>query len=207
VSLIVLTGIAGTGKTLISIASALEQSDRYKSILVSRPAIELSNRTLGFLPGGIEEKIDPYMMPLYDNMGVIRDAQSEKLKKERKKKKVENNEEKPETIKKWMEGNKVEISALNYIRGRTLTNTFFIVDEAQNLTPQEIKTIVTRAGEGTKIVFTGDIRQIDNPYLDERSNGLSYLIGSKLREEPDFAHVELIEGERSPLAEKASLLL
>ncbi len=209
IPLVAITGIAGSGKTLISIACALEQKKTYPSILVARPAVELSNKTLGFLPGGIEEKIDPYMLPLYDNIAVIQQAQQEihkKQKKEKKNPEAQQAETGIDAVKQYMKNNNIEITVLNYVRGRTFTDTFFIVDEAQNLDLNEIKTIITRAGKGTKIVFTGDIMQIDSPYLDERSNGVSRLI-EKFFGEKEFAHIELVEGERSALAEKAGKLL
>lgn len=193
VQLISLTGKAGTGKTLLALAAALHQDHLFKQILLARPIVPLANRDIGFLPGDVNEKIGPYMQPLYDNLSVIKHKfkpQSKELVK----------------IEEMERNQKLMITPLAYIRGRSLADVFFIVDEAQNLTPHEVKTIITRAGEGTKIVFTGDIHQIDSPYLDMKSNGLSYLT-DKMRGQEIFAHVNLIKGERSYLAELASNLL
>ncbi len=193
VQLVSLTGKAGTGKTLLALAAALQQHKRYKQIFLARPIVPLANRDLGFLPGDLKEKMDPYMQPLYDNLTVIKHKFSHQS---------------PEflRINDMMKEEKLVITPLAYIRGRSLSSIFFIVDEAQNLTPHEIKTIITRAGEGTKMVFTGDIEQIDSPYLDTASNGLSYL-SDKMKDQDIFAHVNLVKGERSFLAELASKLL
>ena len=193
IQLVSLTGKAGTGKTLLALASALQQQKRYKQIFLARPIVPLANRDLGFLPGDVKEKMDPYMQPLYDNLTVIKHKFSHQS---------------PEFIRinDMMKEDKLVITPLAYIRGRSLSSIFFIVDEAQNLTPHEIKTIITRAGEGTKMVFTGDIEQIDSPYLDIASNGLSYL-SDKMKDQDIFAHVNLVKGERSFLAELASKLL
>jgi PhoH-like ATPase len=195
INLIALTGKAGTGKTLVALAAALHQKKFYKEILVARPAMEMSDKTLGFLPGNKDEKIDPYMMPIYDNLAVIK----EKLEPDK-------NLDVQEPIREWAKANQIEVLVLNYVRGRSLSERFIIIDEAQNLTPHEIKTIVTRAGEGTKIVVIGDITQIDSPYQNERSNGLSYLI-DKWKGEPEFVHVHMIHGERSHLADKAGRIM
>ena len=193
VQLVSLTGKAGTGKTLLALAAALAQHKRYKQIFLARPIVPLANRDLGFLPGDVKEKMDPYMQPLYDNLTVIKHKFSHQS---------------PEFIRinDMMKEDKLVITPLAYIRGRSLSSIFFIVDEAQNLTPHEIKTIITRAGEGTKMVFTGDIEQIDSPYLDTASNGLSYL-SDKMKNQDIFAHVNLVKGERSFLAELASKIL
>jgi PhoH-like ATPase len=193
IQLVSLTGKAGTGKTLLALAAALQQHKRYKQIFLARPIVSLANRDLGFLPGDVKEKMDPYMQPLYDNLTVIKHKFSHQS---------------PEflRINDMMKEDKLVITPLAYIRGRSLSSIFFIVDEAQNLTPHEIKTIITRAGEGTKMVFTGDIEQIDSPYLDTASNGLSYL-SDKMKNQDIFAHVNLVKGERSFLAELASKLL
>jgi PhoH-like ATPase len=193
IQLVSLTGKAGTGKTLLALAAALQQHKRYKQIFLARPIVPLANRDLGFLPGDVKEKMDPYMQPLYDNLTVIKHKFSHQS---------------PEflRINDMMKEDKLVITPLAYIRGRSLSSIFFIVDEAQNLTPHEIKTIITRAGEGTKMVFTGDIEQIDSPYLDTASNGLSYL-SDKMKNQDIFAHVNLVKGERSFLAELASKLL
>jgi PhoH-like ATPase len=193
VQLVSLTGKAGTGKTLLALAAALQQHKRYKQIFLARPIVPLANRDLGFLPGDVKEKMDPYMQPLFDNLTVIKHKFSHQS---------------PEflRINDMMKEEKLVITPLAYIRGRSLSSIFFIVDEAQNLTPHEIKTIITRAGEGTKMIFTGDIEQIDSPYLDTASNGLSYL-SDKMKDQDIFAHVNLVKGERSFLAELASKLL
>lgn len=193
ISLISLTGKAGTGKTLLALAAALQQIHLYEQIFLARPIVPLANRDLGFLPGDVNEKIGPYMLPLFDNLGVIKHQFNSSSKEVSK-------------IEEMLKDEKLMITPLAYIRGRSLSNVFFIVDEAQNLTPHEVKTIITRAGEGTKIVFTGDIHQIDSPYLDATSNGLSYLT-DRMSGQDLFAHVNLIKGERSTLAELASDLL
>jgi PhoH-like ATPase len=193
IKVIALQGIAGTGKTLLALASALEQRNIYDRIVLARPIIPLSNRDIGFLPGDANEKISPYMQPLFDNLKFIKSQ----YKADSRKRKVLDDME---------ENGELEITALAFIRGRSLSNTIFIVDEAQNLTPHEVKTIVTRAGEGTKIIFTGDIAQIDTPYMDEDSNGLAYLV-DKLEGENIFCHIKLEKGERSELANIANKLL
>lgn len=193
IKLVALRGVAGTGKTLISLAGALEQRKEFKQIYLTRPIIPLNNKDIGYLPGDIKMKLNPYMEPLYDNLKFIKNQYSEKDKEYRR-------------LEQMVETEKLAIQPLAYIRGRSLSNVFFIVDEAQNLTPLEVKTIVSRAGENTKIVFTGDIHQIDTPYLDEQSNGLSYLI-DKLKGQDLFAHITLEKGERSELANLANELL
>jgi len=193
IRLVTLAGKSGTGKTLMALAAALERRNNYKQILLARPIIPLSNRDIGYLPGDIKSKLDPYMQPLFDNLSVIKNQFDEDSQDCRRISDMVNNE-------------KLLIMALAYIRGRSLSKVYFIVDEAQNLTPHEVKTIITRAGEGTKIVFTGDPYQIDTPYLDSRSNGLTYLI-DKMKGQELYAHVTLEKGERSPLAEIASDLL
>jgi PhoH-like ATPase len=193
IKLVTLAGTAGTGKTLLALAAALECRQRYRQILLARPVVPLSNRDLGFLPGDIADKLDPYMQPLYDNLTVIRHQCGDDTQAAQR-------------INDMRESEKLMITPLAYIRGRSLQRMFFIVDEAQNLTPHEVKTIITRAGEGTKIVFTGDVAQIDQPYLDALSNGLSYLI-HRMMGQPIYAHVTLEKGERSALADLASELL
>ncbi|RLS79514.1 MAG: PhoH family protein [Planctomycetota bacterium] len=193
IKLVTLSGTAGTGKTLLALAAALECRQRYRQILLARPVVPLSNRDLGFLPGDIADKLDPYMQPLYDNLTVIRHQCGDDTQAAQR-------------ITDMRESEKLMITPLAYIRGRSLQRMFFIVDEAQNLTPHEVKTIITRAGEGTKIVFTGDVAQIDQPYLDALSNGLSYLI-HRMVGQPLYAHVTLEKGERSALADLASELL
>lgn len=191
--LVTLSGKAGTGKTLIALAAALESRKSYQQIYLARPIIPLSNRDLGYLPGNLEAKLDPYMQPLYDNLNVIKNQFTE-------------NDKSYMRLSEMLEQQKLFIAPLTYIRGRSLEKIFFIVDEAQNLTPHEVKTIITRAGEGTKIVFTGDPYQIDTPYLDAQSNGLTYLI-DRLKGQSIYAHITLEKGERSLLAELASNLL
>ena len=193
IQLVALTGKAGTGKTLLALASALQQHRRYKQIFLARPIVPLANRDMGFLPGDVKEKIEPYMQPLFDNLTVIKHKFSHQS---------------PEFVRinDMIKEEKLVITPLAYIRGRSLSSIFFIVDEAQNLTPHEIKTIITRAGEDTKMIFTGDIEQIDSPYLDTGSNGLSYLT-DKMKGQDIFAHVNLVKGERSYLSELASRLL
>lgn len=193
IPLVTLTGKAGTGKTLLALAAALENRRSYRQIFISRPIVPLSNKDIGYLPGDIHSKLDPYMQPLYDNLMVIKNHCG-----------VKNGKNNP--IKDMLDEEKIVITPLSYIRGRSIVKVFFIVDEAQNLTPHEIKTIITRAGEGTKIVFTGDIFQIDHPYLDSRSNGLSYLI-EKMKNKHLYTHINLERGERSELSEMASKLL
>ncbi|MBT4785527.1 MAG: PhoH family protein [Candidatus Marinimicrobia bacterium] len=193
IQLVTLSGKAGTGKTLLALASALECKSQFRQIYLARPIVPLSNRDIGYLPGDIQSKIDPYMQPLWDNLGVIRHQFKESDPKSLK-------------INEMLEQEKLVITPLAYIRGRSLQKAFFIVDEAQNLTPHEVKTIITRAGEGTKVIFTGDIYQIDQPYLDKLSNGLSYLI-NRMTNQKIFSHITLEKGERSYLADLASNLL
>ncbi|MEA1896745.1 MAG: PhoH family protein [Bacteroidota bacterium] len=193
IQLVALTGKAGTGKTLLALAAALHQRRNFKQIFLARPIVPLANRDIGFLPGDVSEKIGPYMQPLFDNLTVIKNKFSPQSKDYQK-------------IEDMLKEEKLVITPLAYIRGRSLSHIFFIVDEAQNLTPHEIKTIITRAGEGTKMIFTGDIEQIDSPYLDAGSNGLTYLT-DKMKGQDIFAHVNLVKGERSYLAELASQLL
>lgn len=193
VKLVALTGKAGTGKTLLALAAALGKLNDYKQILLARPIVAMSNKDLGFLPGNAQEKVAPYMQPLFDNLNVIKrqfTASSAEVKR----------------IEDMQKSEQLVIEALAFIRGRSLSETYCIIDEAQNLTPHEIKTIITRAGEGTKMIFTGDIQQIDQPYLDSQSNGLVYMI-DKMKGQSIFAHVNLVKGERSVLSELASNLL
>ncbi len=193
VKLVTLQGVAGTGKTLIALAGALEQRRTVKQIFLARPIVPLSNKDIGYLPGDIKDKINPYMEPLWDNLKFIQNQYHEADKEYK-------------AIVNALESEKLVITPLAYIRGRSISNVIFIVDEAQNLTPHEVKTIITRAGEGTKIVFTGDIYQIDTPYLDSQSNGLSYLI-DKIKHHELYAHIRLEKGERSELANLANELL
>jgi len=193
IRLVSINGVAGTGKTLLALASALEQRRNFKQIYLARPIVPLSNKDIGYLPGDIKSKLNPYMEPLWDNLKFIQHQFKESDKEFTR-------------ITDMVNQEKLMITPLAYIRGRSLSNIFFIVDEAQNLTPHEVKTIITRAGENTKIVFTGDIYQIDTPYLDSQSNGLSYLI-DRIKDHPMFAHITLEKGERSELANLANELL
>lgn len=193
IKLLTVQGVAGTGKTLLALAGAMEQRRNFKQIILARPIVPLSNKDIGFLPGDIKDKINPYMEPLWDNLKFIKNQFGEMDKKHKQISEMQKNE-------------KIVITPLAYIRGRSLSDIIFIVDEAQNLTPHEIKTIITRAGENTKMIFTGDVHQIDTPYLDEHSNGLSYLI-DKLKGNKLYAHVTLEKGERSELANIANELL
>jgi PhoH-like ATPase len=193
IRLVTLTGKAGTGKTLLALAAALECRRNFRQVYMARPIVPLSNKDIGFLPGDVASKLTPYMQPLYDNLGVIKNQFPE-------------NDKRATLIDEMIEKDKLKIEPLSYIRGRSLVKIFFIVDEAQNLTPLEIKTIITRAGEDTKLVFTGDIFQIDHPYLNTHSNGLVHLI-DKLKGQKLYAHINLEKGERSELAELASDLL
>ena len=193
IKLVTIQGNAGTGKTLLALASALEQRKNYRQIYVTRPVVPLSNKDIGFLPGDAKSKVDPYMAPIWDNLKFIREQFGDDEKMQAK-------------IDELIVNDKISIAPLAFIRGRTLTKIFFIVDEAQNLTPHEVKTIISRAGEHSKFVFTGDIYQIDTPYLDAESNGLSYLI-DKAKGHPLYAHITLQKGERSELANLANDLL
>lgn len=193
VKLVTIQGVAGTGKTLLTLAAALEQRREYKQIYLARPIVPLSNKDIGYLPGDIKSKLNPYMEPLWDNLKFIQNQYKETDKEFK-------------AITEMVNKEKLLITPLAYIRGRSLSNIYFIVDEAQNLTPHEIKTVITRAGENTKIVFTGDVNQIDTPYLDSQSNGLSYLI-DRVKDHPLYAHITLEKGERSELANLANDML
>jgi PhoH-like ATPase len=196
IPLVTLVGTAGTGKTLLAIAAALRTTldeRRYRRILVSRPVIPLG-RDLGFLPGSKEEKIAPWMQPIFDNLEFLMDQNGD-------------SEETGEgTLRYLRESQKIVLESLTYIRGRSIPKQFIVIDEAQNLTPHEVKTIVSRAGEGSKVVLTGDPYQIDNPYLDSNSNGLTYLV-EHFKEQQLFGHITLNKTERSPLAALAAELL
>jgi len=195
IQLVTLVGKAGTGKTLLAIAAGLLKSadeGAYSRLLVSRPVFPLG-RDLGFLPGELEEKLAPWMQPIFDNVELLLGAVDERGKRKR-------------GYRELVDMGILEIEALTYIRGRSIPKQYLIVDEAQNLTPHEIKTIVTRAGEGTKVVLTGDPYQIDNPYVDSSSNGLTYVV-EKFKHQDIAGHITLTKGERSPLAELAANLL
>ena len=193
IKLVSIQGVAGTGKTLLSLAGALEQRRTFHQIYLARPIVPLSNKDIGYLPGDIKSKLNPYMEPLWDNLKYIKNQFNEKDKEYKQ-------------ISEMVEHEKLVVCPLAYIRGRSLSNVFFIVEEAQNLTPHEVKTIISRAGENTKMIFTGDIYQIDTPYLDTQSNGLSYLI-DKLKGQSLYAHITLEKGERSELANLANEFL
>lgn len=193
VKVVTVQGVAGTGKTLLSLAGALEQRRHFHQIYLARPVVPLGNKDIGYLPGDIKSKLNPYMEPLWDNLKFIK-SQFRVQDKEYKQ------------IEEMVNQEKLLVTPLAYIRGRSLSNIFFIIDEAQNLTPHEVKTIISRAGDNTKIVFTGDVYQIDTPYLDTESNGLSYLI-DRLKGKDLYAHVTLEKGERSELANLANKYL
>jgi PhoH-like ATPase len=198
IPLVTLIGKAGTGKTLLAIAAGIYQvaeQKLYSRLLISRPIVPMG-RDLGYLPGDVSEKLTPWMQPIYDNFDLIFGTQNPSGKPQH-----------------WRRGHEellgmglLQIEPLTYIRGRTIPQQFLIVDEAQNLTPHEVKTILTRAGEGTKIVLTGDTEQIDNPYVDAASNGLSYVV-ERFKNDALAGHVTLLKGERSSLAERAAALL
>ena len=193
IKLVSIQGVAGTGKTLLALAAALEQKKEYKQNYLARPIVPLSNKEIGYLAGDIKAKENSYIEPLWDNLKFIQNQYSETDKEFSR-------------ITEMVNQEKLMITPLAYIRGRSLSNICFIVDEAQNLTPHEVKTIITRAGENTKIIFTGDIYQIDTPYLDSQSNGLSTLI-DRLQNHELYAHITLEKGERSELANLANEML
>lgn len=195
IELMVITGSAGTGKTLLALDAALKMAKEkeYSKVYLSRPIVALRNKDLGHLPGDVSEKVGPYMAPLFDNLSFI-------------KHKFKTTSKEYLWIDELMKNDELTIEALAFIRGRSLPGAFFIIDEAQNLTPDEITTIITRAGEGTKIVFTCDLEQIDTPYLSEYSNGPVFVI-DKFKGQENFEHVHLVKGERSNLAALAAKLL
>ncbi|GAB4166896.1 MAG: PhoH family protein [Geothermobacteraceae bacterium] len=195
VQLVTLVGMAGTGKTLLALAAGLHMTadeNQYSRLLVSRPVFPLG-RDLGFLPGDVEEKLAPWMQPIFDNVELLLGSVDEGGKRKR-------------GYRELVDLGLLEIEALTYIRGRSIPHQYLIVDEAQNLTPHEIKTIITRAGDGTKVVLTGDPYQIDNPYVDSSSNGLTYVV-EKFKGQDIAGHITLRKGERSCLAELAANLL
>ena len=201
ISLVSLVGQAGSGKTLLALACALEKtmnnSPRYEKVLVARPVIPMG-RDIGYMPGGKDQKLSYWMRPIFDNLEFI--LSKKKPTGDR------GHEDKKLTTAYLQDSNLLEIEALTYIRGRSIPNQYFIVDEAQNLTPHEVKTIISRAGEGTKIVLTGDPEQIDTPYLDANSNGLTYVV-ERLKDEPLVGHILLTKSERSALAGVAAKFL
>lgn len=194
IKLVTLQGVAGTGKTLIAMAGALHAKKFYHQIYLTRPIVPLGGKDIGYLPGDMKAKTDPYMNGFYDNIKFI--------KSQNKVKKAPDSRKEDDLFEK----EKIVIEVLNYIRGRSLSNILFIVDEAQNLTPHEVKTIITRAGEGTKMIFIGDVHQIDTPYLDRYSNGLAHM-SEKFKGYEFYAHVTLEKGERSELATIAGNIL
>ena len=201
-SLVTLDGMAGTGKTLLAIASGLRQAldeQRYRRLVVSRPIFPLG-RDLGFLPGDLSEKLNPWMKPIFDNLELLIGSQVDDGRGNRR------GDARSPSYMPLIDQGLIEIEALTYIRGRSIPRQYLIVDEAQNLTPHEVKTVLTRAGDGTKIVLTGDPYQIDNPYVDATSNGLSYVV-ERFKDSPAAGHVTLRKGERSELAELAAKLL
>ena len=193
VKLVTISGEAGTGKTLLARSGAMEQKRDFRQIYIARPIVPLSNKDIGYLPGDIKSKLNPYMEPLWDNLKLIQSQFNETDKDFQK-------------INEMVEQEKIVISPLAYIRGRSLSNIIFIVDEAQNLTPHEVRTIISRAGENVKIILTGDVNQIDTPYLDRQSNGLSFVI-DRMHGHPIHSHITLERGERSELANVANELL
>ncbi len=193
IKLICLSGKAGTGKTLLAIAAGLQllKEEKVAQLIIAAATVPLGNKEIGFLPGDAQEKVSPYMQGLFDNLAFI---------------KRQMNQKDSDLIEQKQKSGLISIQPLASIRGRSLNDTFFVIDESQNLTPHEVKTIVTRAGQNTKIVFCGDVSQIDSPYLDAYSNGLSHLI-AKMTGQKLFAHVMLEKGERSELAELAADIL
>ena len=189
VNLVTICGVARTGKTLLALAGALEQRNQYDQIILARPIVALSNRDLGYLPGDAEEKVNQ-KAAFMGQFELVRNRP---------------NERKNRVIEEMREQGKIQICPLAYIRGRSLSNVIFIVDEAQNLTPHEVKTIITRAGENTKIILTGDVRQIDTPYLDDQSNGLTYVI-DRFKGKDLYCHITLEKGERSELANLITII-
>jgi PhoH-like ATPase len=193
IKLVTLMGKAGTGKTLLAMAAGLKRTvmDReFRRLVVARPTISMG-KELGFLPGSLEEKLAPWMQPIHDALEMLGDL---------------NMGHEHRRSGDLMRSGSIVVEALSYIRGRSIANQFMVIDEAQNLTPLETKTIITRVGHGTKIVFTGDPYQIDNPYVDSSSNGFNYIV-SRFRSEPIAAHIEFQKGERSELAELAANIL
>jgi len=199
VKMVTIHGQAGTGKTLLAIACGLRMTadeNKYRKVLVSRPIFPLG-RDIGFLPGDVNEKLNPWMKPIFDNLEYLLATRSDARKDGRA--------VQPE-YQYLIDRRIVEVEALTYIRGRSIPQQYLIIDEAQNLTPHEVKTVLTRAGEGTKVVMTGDPNQIDNPYVDAMSNGLTYAV-ERFKDASIAGHITLRKGERSELAELAASLL
>lgn len=210
INLVMVTGVAGTGKTLISLASALQQTEDdqlYKKILVARPVIPMG-KDIGFLPGEKEDKLRPWMQPIYDNLEFLFDIDNNDVegKEATKNGKTPRKSGPKKTIDEVIDNLNMEIEALTYIRGRSIPDVFIIIDEAQNLSPHEVKTIISRAGVGAKVVLLGDPEQIDHPYLDSINNGLTYAV-ERMKQEDDTGIIALKTTERSKLAEKAARLL
>jgi PhoH-like ATPase len=202
VPLVTLDGMAGTGKTLLAIACGLQRvadDKHYRRLVVARPIFPLG-KDVGFLPGTLEEKLNPWMKPIFDNLDLLLGGEEGRENAGRGGKNA------PPNYQALIDQKIIEVEPLTYIRGRSLPRQYLVIDEAQNLTPHEVKTVITRAGEGTKVILTGDRYQIDNPYVDATSNGLSYVV-ERFRTSPMAGHVTLRKGERSPLAETAASLL
>ena len=198
ISLVTLDGKAGTGKTLLAIAAGLRKvtdEGSFTRMLVSRPIFPLG-RDIGFLPGDLEEKLNPWMKPIFDNLELLVESKDP----------ISDRKDRAPAYQSLIDQKMIEVEPLTYIRGRSIPNQYLIVDEAQNLTPHEVKTVITRAGAGTKIILTGDPKQIDNPYVDATSNGLTYVV-ERFKSSPLAGHVQLRKGERSELAECAAELL
>lgn len=206
ISLVTCYGQAGTGKTLVAVAAGLHEmfNRRYNGLTVSRPVVSMGDQ-LGFLPGSLDDKMKPWLQPIYDALDLLMQPTSNQGPR-RKQKKENVNDPAPKPYDELIERGVIEIEALCYIRGRSIPNRFFILDEAQQLTPQEAKTVVTRMSRGSKLVLVGDPAQIDNPYVDSRSNGLVFT-RNRLKGQPFTAHVTLSRGERSPLAEAGAQLM
>ncbi|TAN44341.1 MAG: PhoH family protein [Nitrospirae bacterium] len=204
VEIVALTGTAGTGKTLLALAAGIHQTTKksplYEQVLVARPTIPLGGVDIGFLPGDIKEKLSPWMQPIFDNLEVIVNTPRGLMKDNAA------ISSKYKNYQYLIDAGILQVEPLTYIRGRSLPSRYFIVDEAQQLRPIDIKTIVTRCGSGTKIVFTGDLEQVDHPFLDSHSNGLAYLISRFINEEA-FCYLNLTKTARSTLAERAAKLL
>jgi PhoH-like ATPase len=205
IRLCTILGNAGTGKTLLAIAAGMAKvfnEERYDKLLVARPIMPLG-RDIGYLPGDKDEKLTAWMQPIFDNLGYLLSTKGAQMGAEPKQSGHAESHSTEQRIQKLMGDGRLVLEPLTYIRGRSIPRQFMIVDEAQNLTPHEVKTIVSRVGDGTKLILTGDIQQIDNPYLDQASNGLSYAV-EKMRGVRIFGHVVLNKSERSELASLAA---